>query len=349
MVTTRLATIACATLLGLSQQSLAGSGAPIAEVATSANTCQTSGPSCQRVADELWLVSCHGLPSPSCCRQQPTDAAGEGLTYWRYDHQQCRWRRADLDALQATDALQLPTVFWVHGARTSWSASFQYGWRFYRELVRGRHPEMPMRMIIWSWPATQDYRLPVRDLRDEATRTDPAGWRLAWLLNQLDADQTIGLAGYSLGSRVIFGALNLLGGGQLLGQTLDVPAEISPRRYRAVFMAAAVPNCALQPGQDYGRALSHLDSLLLLNNYCDWVLKRYGRLYCLRYRRGPQALGYTGMAFTSSMAPYQDRVRQFNAGVYIGSEHRWPAYVYSPALMSMIRKHVLLAPQDHGE
>jgi hypothetical protein len=49
------------------------------------------------------------------------------------------------------------------------------------------------------------------------------------------------------------------------------------------------------------------------------------------------------------MAAYRHLVRQFDACIYIGREHAWRAYVYTPALMTMIRQHALFALVDQGK
>ena len=104
------------------------------------------------------------------------------------------------------------------------------------------------------------------------------------------ADVPVCLVGYSFGARTATGALELLAGGSIAGQTL--PATVAARRtFRVVLLAAASDADCLLPGHRDGHALSLVERMLATENCGDRALKWYSRLYG---RRGPEALGYVG-------------------------------------------------------
>ena len=60
---------------------------------------------------------------------------------------------------------------------------------------------------------------------------------------------------------------------------------------RALMVAAAIDDDSLAADGTYNLALSQVESMLVVRNGCDKVLKWYPRIYG---RRGPEALGYAG-------------------------------------------------------
>ena len=99
---------------------------------------------------------------------------------------------------------------------------------------------------------------------------------------------------------------------------------------RAVLMAAAVDNDWLLPGHQHGLALTQVDRLLLLNNPCDNVLKRYR--FLAPYR--PQALGYTGLARSRALEPHWHKIKQVRICV---RRHDWTSYVFSSRLVGLMQ------------
>ncbi len=300
------------------------------------NSCRATSSCCvQRPGDEVWLISCRGLPCFSCGGPAPPSIVGDRLSYWRYDWGSRRWRRSDHAAFLATEQLQLPTSMWVHGDRVESSEAFSQGWEIYQRLVRCADVGA-VRFVIWSWPSAQVLRRrPIRDARIKAFRTNAAGYYLGALLRDLDPATRIGLIGFSFGCRVTTGALHVLAGGQILGHALPGEDPHPPRRHNVVLMAAAV-NCDWpRPGRPHGLAMTQVESMLLLNNYGDRILRFYPKL------SGGQALGYVGMYLGGSMAPQAAKVRQVNAGAYVGKRHSRQAYIYSGAVMSMVRQYAL--------
>lgn len=282
-----------------------------------------------RPQDQVWLVSNRGL---GCNVEQQVDK----LRYWRYDREKC-WVRSNLAELQDADDGNLNTTVFVHGNRIESCEAFTNGWSTYRALMRCAD-ERPIRFIIWSWPS-EPLRGLLNDARTKAWRTDPAAYYLAWFVDQLDPEARVGLWGHSYGARIVTGALHLLGGGQVGGHRLLERAHASRRPMQAVLVAAALDNHWLLPGRAHGNALSQVDRMLLVNNSCDALLKRYHLV-----RACQEALGYTGLHRLDSDA--RNKIQQIDACCEIGKRHQFAGYLCSAGLMSRMRSELLSEPAD---
>jgi hypothetical protein len=297
-----------------------------------------ASPACHpqlRPHDQLWLVSDRGL---GC---QVEQEAGR-LQYWRYDPEKS-WVRSSLGDLQAAESDDLVTTIFVHGNRMSWCKAFTEGWSTYQSLVRCAD-ERPIRLILWSWPSGAIHGV-VEDARVKASRTNRSGRYLAWFIDQLRPQAPVSLWGYSFGARIITGALHLLGGGQLGGHRLVNRAHATREPVQVVLFASALDNDWLAPGRFHGSAMSQVDRMLLVNNSCDAVLKRYHRIY---HRRAcQQALGYTGLSRAWLDRDARGKVQQVDACCQIGREHSLASYLATSSLMSRVR-NLLLFDSDAG-
>ncbi len=276
----------------------------------------------------MWLVSDRQL---GCNVAQVENC----LRYWRYE---CHggWQRSDLDALLAAEDPAMITTVFVHGNRIPSCEAFTKGWSAYRSLVRCAD-ERPVRFVIWSWPSD-----PVRGLREDAqlkaARTNYTGYYLAWFLDRLHPDTPVALWGHSFGARAVTGALHLLGGGEICGHVLErVHPERSPMQ--VALLAAAVDNTWLAPGHSHGQAMSQTASLLLVNNRCDMLLKRYHMIYGRRSCR--EALGYTGLWCGCLSADEWCKIAQIDACCDVGRRHMFSRYIESSCLMARIRPALL--------
>jgi hypothetical protein len=281
-----------------------------------------------RAQDQLWLVSDRSLGCNVECE-------AERLQYWRYDCQRC-WTHASLDELLAAEDPAMPTIVFLHGNRIPSDEAFTKGWSAYRTLVRCAD-ERPVRFIIWSWPS-DPIRGPIQDARVKAGRTNITGYYLAWFLDRLSPEAPIGLWAHSFGARAVTGALHLLGGGQLAGHVLN--ERVHPERAPAqvALLAAALDNHWLLPGHCHGQAITQTSELLLVNNSCDALLKRYHFLY---HRRSCQeALGYTGMN-AGYLGDEAVKVQQIDAACQVGKQHLFALYLQAPVLMARIRATLL--------
>lgn len=285
-----------------------------------------------RQHDQLWLVSDRGA---GC------GVSGDGvkLQYWRYQSGQ-GWVRSDLDSLlEAEDPQALTTVF-VHGNRIPSCEAFTKGWSAYRSLTRCAD-ERPVRFIIWSW-ASDAIRGPVNDARVKAARTNPSGYHLAWFLDRLDGQAPVSLWGHSFGARIVTGAMHLLGGGELCGYRLSERVHADRTPMQAVLLVAAIDNHWLLPGHFHGRALSQTSELLLINNSCDALLKRYHVLYGRRCM--VQAAGYMGLVTRGMNAEDRAKIHQLDACCYVGRRHLFAGYLAAPGLLGPIRDTLLDEP-----
>jgi hypothetical protein len=294
----------------------------------------SSKPCCPRPQDQVWLVSNRGL---GCNVQQQA----QNLKYWRYDCERS-WVRSSLTELLAADDSGVTTVF-VHGNRIARDEAFTKGWGAYRTLVRCAD-ERPVRFIIWSWPSDA-IRGPVQDAREKACRTNPSGYCLGWFLDQLNPETPVSLMAHSFGARVVTGALHVLGGGQIDGHRLGERNHPIRQAIPVVLLVAALDNDWLMSGRFHGQAMSRVSSMLLVNNSCDVLLKRYHLIYGRRCSQ--QALGYTGLASWAATGADWTKVSQVNAASIVGRRHAFAGYIGSPDLVALMRPYLLFesAPQ----
>ena len=295
----------------------------------------------ERGKDQIWLISCRGLSCPERNEEIAVDQLVTGLVFLRYEASECCWNDSDLKTFQAGDRVDMRTVVWVHGNLITAGEAFGTGLSIYRELIRCASSDQTIRFIIWSWPSAKTCRRPVPDARLKAARATTAGIRLAGVLAKIPLDREVSLIGFSFGVRVVSAGLQLLGGGSVDGRRLVAKATESHHKYRVTLFASAIDSDWLQPQHKFGLAIEEMASLLIINNYCDWVLKHYGKLYCRCARRGPTALGYTGLAIDDGLSDDRARIMQFNAGGYVGRQHAWRPYIYTPQVMSLIRGETL--------
>jgi alpha/beta superfamily hydrolase len=293
----------------------------------------SSKPCCPRPQDQVWLVSNRGL---GCNIEQQV----QNLKYWRYDCERS-WVRSSLAELLAADDGGITTVF-VHGNRITCDEAFTKGWGAYRTLVRCAD-ERPVRFIIWSWPS-DPIRGPVQDAREKACRTNPSGYCLGWFLDRLNPETPVSLMAHSFGARIVTGALHVLGGGQIDGHRLDERNHPIRQAMPVVLLVAALDNDWLMPGRYHGQAMSQVSSMLLVNNSCDMLLKRYHRIYGRRCSQ--QALGFTGLASWAAGVDWT-KVSQVNAASIVGRRHSFAGYIGSSDLVARMRPHLFFesAPQ----
>jgi hypothetical protein len=290
--------------------------------------------SAARAADpgqEVWLVSTRSAPH---CGDLQTGV--EQLAFWRLDSQDtCRWLTADAAAFQHTGAPQTPTTIYIHGARTSFSAAVEQGFCLFarmQQYAAGR----PFRLVVWAWPADRMARLPRADMQGEAAEADADAYYLARVLAEVKPGTPLCLIGYSFGTRIASGALQLLANGPAAGHQL--PAESlsrwasGPRPVRAMFLASAMDADWLMPGCCEGMALSQLQRLLITQNCADRTLRRYPRLYGLG---GPEAMGHSGPICCLPPGSGCEKVEVVDVTCEVGKRHDWR--LYQAALSFVVR------------
>ena len=285
-----------------------------------------------RPQDQIWLVSCRGL---SCDASQL-----EELKYWYYA-EGLGWTPSDADAFHAAADPSLRTAIWVHGNRIESGQAFGIGIDVYRALIRQAPSEQPLRFVAWSWPSERVEGGPIQDARVKAARTTPAGHRLARFIVQMDAAAPVSVIGYSFGCRIITGALHLMGGGVSDGDPLAAPSVHRAQGVRAVLIAPAIESHWLLPGRTHGLAMTQVESMFIIVNSCDKVLKHYHLLYCnARRRNGPQALGTTGLVGGSQLGEDRRKIEQTDACCLVGPEHYWRNYFQTRSLVARMVRYV---------
>lgn len=258
----------------------------------------------------LWLVSTRGLP---CDLAESTVL--DSLEYW-----QCRsgnWQPADADAFLRQAARGRLTYF-VHGNWITSSDAFRMGAPVRDALSPDTGPSDTV--VIWSWPAAQDSRHRLADVREKAGRSESHGWFLAEALKQVPTGGPVALVGYSYGARLITSALEFHEGA-------SKSAPLS-----AVLMAAAVDDHWILPGHRHGATLGEVDRLLVLVNGQDPVLQRYRFLY--GRRSGAQALGFVGLPCAGQFG----HVEQWRVDGYVGRSHDWTRYIHSCPVAERVRE-----------
>jgi hypothetical protein len=278
-----------------------------------------SAPAPQQLAgDHILLVStrplgtrCDGaaMAAGVHCEQMVRDARGN-----------TQWRTIPWSAVLAEFAQPLPTVVYVHGNRVDPGVDKSHGLGFYRALP-ARKAGAPMRYVIWSWPSSQ-VRGRIKDYEVKAARTGPAGWQLAWTVDQWPTDSPLALVGYSYGARVVSGALHVLGGGTM--DQMALPSRVHPNRppMRAALLAAAMDASWLRIGGYHGRAVSQVDRLVLVNNQLDPAMRFYP---ISPVGRHATALGYSGPV--GSLGPFATRIQSFDLTEAVGRHHALAEYL----------------------
>jgi hypothetical protein len=311
--------LAGAILLGLPPATGAGEGAE-----SSDGVCRSFR---VRPQDQVWLVSTRHL---GCTVGEQYDPP---LQYWQYERG--LWQPRTAAEFFAADSADIITPVYVHGNRIDAGLAGSYGLWVYFELVGKLDAEPPVRFVLWSWPSDQ-IRGPLNDVRAKAERSDIDGWYLGCFLARLRPEVRVGLVGYSFGARIASGAVDLIGGGSLWGQSL--PAGKRPS-VRVVLWAAAEDNTWYLPNQFHGHALAAAEAWFITLNYCDPVLSRYRFIdRC----SNPEAVGCVGI-YGRNLLPsdVNRRIEEVNVSNIVGDEHNWRPYLYSLYIQGRTREYML--------
>ncbi len=313
-------------------------GHPVASVAAAeeagrheTETSGRGGKSTERTQDSLWLVSTRHLG-------RPTQYNPDKLNFRVMRHDWTEgWVDSGLETFLETDDPDTVTAVYVHGNRVDRGEALRRGMLAYRSLVRGVDGPQPIRFVVWSWPSTKT-RCPLRDVRSKAARSDYDSYYFGVFLSRLDPKVRVGMYGFSYGSRIISGALHLLGGGKMLGLTVPNVEPKEERTARAVLMGAAMHNYWWLPGHRHSKAVSQVDRMLVQYNPCDRILGMYR---FVERRSRPQALGSTAFPWLSELGEDASRIEQQNVCPQIGNNHDMRAYFASPHVIDEMRRCVL--------
>ena len=281
--------------------------------------------------DQLWLISTREAPS-ACCQGT---VGPEAFCYHRLDDSG-QWAAADLPAFLASSDPAMPTTIFIHGNRTDAQRAVDMGFQFYQQL-KCQSNGRPFRMVIWSWPSDRVCGGARLDAQTKACRSDAESLYLAAILDRLPAKAPVALIGYSFGARVITGSLELLAGGSVACQTLSRQTTAA-LRIRAVLIAAAEDSDWLAAGHRNGQAIGQTESMLIIRNLNDPVLRRYGLMYHIG---GPDAMGFTGPCCVG--AEDQKKVELIDLSCEVGRYHDWDLYSQAPSLLGRLPTFTFLA------
>lgn len=290
-------------------------------------------PSSARADGQLWLISTRQAPS---CNHVDSEALG----YWRLDG--CQWTPSDLTSFLAADNPAIPTVFFVHGNDNDEERAVDVANQIYQHLLcvaNGR----PFRMVIWSWPSDKVTRRLRQDTQIKAARSDDESFYLAAVIDRMNPAVRVSLSGYSFGSRVVSGALELLAGGSINCQALPRTSTACRVPMRAVLIAAGMDADWLMPGHRNGMALTPVEHMLITTNQADPVLKHYGLMYHIH---GPLGMGYSGPLGTSCMGEQAEKLDAINITCEVGHKHRWEYYFSSGTLRCKLGWYAFLEEPD---
>jgi hypothetical protein len=287
---------------------------------------------------DVWLISTRSAPWSN-------PVGGEDrIAYWHLDTER-NWASAGLDAFLAADDPAVPTCIYIHGNRTGRTSAVREGWSVSQRIKR-EAPDRALRFVIWSWPADQIQGLR-RDVQVKAYRSEVQAYYLAHLLSRVDPEVPVSLIGYSFGARTITGALHLLAGGRFAGRQLpegSAPAERTP--VRAVLVAAAMNADWLAPGRRNGLAIDRAERILVTRNMADPVLRYYPMMY---RARGPEAMGYVGMACRWQLGEDRDKVEVLPVERSVGGNHVLSGYLCAVPVRSRLAWYTFLeAPQGEA-
>jgi hypothetical protein len=222
------------------------------------------------------------------------------------------------------------TLIFVQGNRLSPGDAKHDGLAVYRRLANYAGRGERIRFVIWSWPSTQ-VSGPLRDVREKAARTGPAGCQLAWLVDQMPAETPVSLVGFSFGARIITGGLHILAGGNLGGCSLGERVHPDRPPMDVVLIAAALHANWLGEGSYHGLAMTQVNQMFLINSCQDMAMRYY---HFVQKRGNPQALGLRGPTYISGDGSAKITMR--DASRYSGREHNLFLYLCAPGVVGQI-------------
>lgn len=278
-------------------------------------------------APDIWIVNARATFN-TCC--SPT-AAQQCVRFARLMNR-C-WTASSLEEFNSTCDGNVPVVVWVHGNNSDPEDARAAGWKMYQLLRQSACG--PIRFVIWSWPSERLTLFAVPDVRIKADVSETQGYYLAWFLDRIPPQLSVGIIGHSYGTRVCSSALHLLGGGVI--QRCALRDRVHPDRspIRVFFLAAAQDANGFAPWGRYRRAPSQMSQLIVLVNPCDFVLRYYPRL---EQPGGPPALGAMGLVGISATPLHRSQVRQIDVSDAIHTCHAYRHYVGSPPIVARLRQ-----------
>jgi len=279
---------------------------------------------------QLWLISSRCAPLSG-----DLQSGQKAIRYWRFSPD-CQWQPADEESFHAGDDPAVPTTIVIPGNREDADDAIEFAWPIYRRMLKIAQ-DKPFRLAIWSWPSDQIYRRNRPDVQLKFSYCDMQSYYLAAHLEHYRADAPLCLIGYSMGAHIIAGGLQLLAGGEvdcrkLPGRQLPNEPQKRTAPLSVVTVAAAIDDDSLASDGTFNLALSQVESMLVVRNGCDKVLKWYPRIYG---RHGPEALGFAGPAGSGDYK----KIELLDVSCEVGRAHKWEFYLTSQRLLERIDRY----------
>ncbi len=230
----------------------------------------------------------------------------------------------------------VPVCILVHGSLVSWDHMLNDGHQTY-EWLKKAQPNTPFQMVLLTWPSDRPLILAPVDFTMLGRRSSYNGLYLARVLSKMPADTSVSMIGHSHGARLVISALHLAGGGDVHGYRMETKSTPWPRM-RAMTAAAALDHHWLDPGERYGHALDHVESLVNLRNRNDFAL----RLYLLQVPVSSESLGRIGFSARDQklLGPNYTKVRDVEVSPILGARHVWPWFYNQPGLAKTLSPYL---------
>ncbi|MCA8988414.1 MAG: hypothetical protein KDA78_12265 [Planctomycetaceae bacterium] len=278
-----------------------------------------------------WVVSTYSLPQqPGCCPQTFPFSC-------YYKPVKGSLRPSSVSEMSQSLNPSAPTALFVHGSfvnidKALNEARFTYSW------LQQSKPCEALNVIFLAWPSDDvDTLLPSLSVIHNGHLADHNGIYLAHLIDSLPASSPLCLIGHSHGARVITACMHYRGGGRVQGCVRPDCCGCQ-REIRAILAAAAVNHEVFNPGQQFDRALSQLNAMLLLVNRKDLALTVYPLV-------GPsygRAISKTGTTIVDrrQLGPRLCKIYQLDLTFDIGFRHAWQMYYTNVELARQISSFI---------
>ena len=239
---------------------------------------------CDNQVEQMWMISTRHLSMQAC----NANLNSVDFRVSQLDH--CGNRQPDqFESFLSNLSPNRTLVIHVHGNRLTEAEANARG-RFVYRCIKPHAAEIPMDLLIFSWPAEQRGSL-IHDGRTKALITEAESLYFATLLRELMMrDIPVAIVAYSFGCRVVSGGLHCLAGGSLSGRQLPTEPIVGGNIVVGL-IAPAVQSDWLGNGRYHGMSTQNTRDLAILYNSRDAVLKRFWLVE--PDSRGP-ALGYAG-------------------------------------------------------
>jgi hypothetical protein len=286
---------------------------------------------------EVWLISTRCAPVSG-----DLSSGQKSIRYWRLSADR-QWQRQDEGSFHAGDDPAVPTTIVVHGNRIDADEAVEFVRPIYCRLLNAAE-EHPFRLVIWSWPSQRMCRRNRPDVQLKFCYCNAQAVYLAACLERLRPDVPLCLIGYSMGGQIVPGSLQLLAGGEVAGRSLAGRHSSAPLPKRAaavqvLVVAAATDDDSLASDGIYNWALSQVDTMLIVRNCCDRVLRWYPKTY---RGRGPEALGYVGPTGSGNY----EKIELLDLTCEVGRGHHWDEYLTSCSLWEAIDRYSFMTTNN---